>query len=488
MKRREVVVTALLVGQLACSSPPVAGPINLYDAAAFFSSGRRDRTARLGLLRDSVNNRIANVCMRGASVTELEALQLPDGDDRLRQLADGRVLRVRDGRCEIAFPLFLDDRREELAAVARDVAASLEEMAGRVADVLRATDVEDAMIFHLLWSRVIDEMREVTWEESGLEGDLPAVAWVVRPDHPYAVGTNYGSVPGNGSLALTWGPRFTDHLSLFSDARFELARIAWGEPLDDDSLVSVLRQYGLIDASGRGRLLAYPISGELDHLLDSLVTEYAVVAGRAADWEGLADRFDMHPGDLFVVLHHEVSYEIFARLHRAGKLDIPDILLDGRDRSQAVRLVSIATGNPPGPLDEAMAVFMRAGWHGSPEAVELFRQALAIHPNHVDGRFFLGLSLFDLAEYDDAIAALARVETLTRGDTVQLLRYDWARIWIGHIHDVRGERAAAIAAYEEILRREHDSGPMMMGQYGIGPVTAKDWARLRIEQPFARER
>ena len=68
------------------------------------------------------------------------------------------------------------------------------------------------------------------------------------------------------------------------------------------------------------------------------------------------------------------------------------------------------------------------------------------------------------------------------------MRYDWARIWIGHVHDVRGDRAAALAAYREVLERSRDSGRLTMSQYGIGPVTAKEWARQRLDTPFRLSR
>ena len=482
-------IAALALGLSACSvGHQEAGLDNLYDAAWFFGSGHRDRVARLTLLRDSVNNQIADLCRRGASGADLAALDLPDLTDRLEALTEGRVLRVQDSTCATTFPLFLGARREQLGELAREAAANLAGPATNIVEALRANGVDDSMIFHVLWSRIVDQIWDEAWEVSGLEGNLPAVAWVLRPAHRYAVGTNYGSAPGGASLAVTWSPHFTDHLSVFADARWELTQIAWGAALDDDSVAGALRQYGVVDQAGQGRVVAYPISGAFARLLDRFVTGYAAVAGRACDWEDQARRFDVHPGDLFVVLLHEVAYEVFQHLHEAGTLTIPQLLLDGQDRSQAAQLVSIATGDPPGPFDEAMAVFMRAGWHGSPQAVDLFRRALADHPDDVDGRFFLGLSLFDLARYDEAIDALLRVEGLTRGDTTRLRRYDWARIWIGHIYDVRGERAAAIRAYQEVLARPHDSGTMMMGQYGIGPVTAKDWARARVESPFERSR
>jgi tetratricopeptide (TPR) repeat protein len=480
MRVRRSLFAAFMFLTAACSAQAPSNLVRLYDAAWYFSSGNPARVAHLRLLRDSVNNRIANMCLAGTPVAHLAA---PDIDRRLQDLTKGRVLRVQDGMCRVAFPVFLGPRRDSLATVADQIAVALEDQATQTVRALRAAGVDDRMVFHLLWSRVIDRIWDDAWERSGLVGDLPAVAWVLAPAHRYAVGTNSMQVAGGGSLALTWAPPFQEHLSPLADAAWDLTRIAWHRTLDGDSTVPALTTYGVVDAQGKSHLFAYPIGGQLDRLLDSSVVEYAAVAGRSCDWEREARRFGVHAGDLFVVLLHEVAYEVFERLDRSGALTVPRLLTGGPDRSQAVYLISIATGSPPSALDEAMAAYRRAGWHGTPEAVDHFRQYLAEHPEDADAYFFLGLSLFDLREWDDAIAALTRTEALTRG-TAQLRRYDWARIWIGHVYDVRGDRAAALAAYREVLARPHDSGPQVMSQYGIGPVTAKEWARQRLETPF----
>jgi hypothetical protein len=485
MRVRRSLFAAIMFLTAACSAQAPSDVIQLYDAEWYFSSGNPARVARLSLLRDSVNNRIANMCLAGTPVAHLAA---PDIDRRLQDLTKGRVLRVQDGICRVAFPVFLGRRRDSLATVAAQIAVALEDQAAQTVRALRAAGVDDRMAFHLLWSRVIDRIWDEAWERSGLAGDLPAVAWVLSPPHRYAVGTNYMQVAGGGSLALTWAPPFQEHLSPLSDAAWDLTRIAWHRALDGDSTVPALTTYGVVDAEGQSHLFAYPIGGRVDRLRDSLAVEYASVAGRSCDWEREAHRFEVQAGDLFVVLLHEAAYEVFEHLDRSGELTVPGLLTGGSDRSQAVYLMSIATGSPLTPLDEAMAAYRRAGWHGTPEAVDHFRRYLAEHPEDADASFFLGLSIFDLREWDDAIAALTRTEALTRGDTAQRMRYDWARIWIGHVHDVRGDRAAALAAYREVLERSRDSGRLTMSQYGIGPVTAKAWARQRLDTPFRLRR
>jgi len=79
-----------------------------------------------------------------------------------------------------------------------------------------------------------------------------------------------------------------------------------------------------------------------------------------------------------------------------------------------------------------------------------------------------------------------RVVAATESDPAERLRHGWARIWIGHVHDVTGDRDRALAFYRSVLDSEGTSGPLQMAQYNIGPVTAKEWARQRIGVPFSR--
>lgn len=46
------------------------------------------------------------------------------------------------------------------------------------------------------------------------------------------------------------------------------------------------------------------------------------------------------------------------------------------------------------------------------------------------------------------------------------------------------ERDELDQTYREVLEPPHDSGPHVMSQQGIGPVTAKEWARQRLDTPF----
>jgi tetratricopeptide (TPR) repeat protein len=443
-----------LIGALAVSivagcevRPDELEQLDLYDAALFFSSGRdRERYPRMSLVRDTLNNRIAALCLGGASLADLEALGIDDLGERLNALEEGKVLNLVDGSCSIAFPAFVGSERERLAEIADSAALELSPLVGELVGRLRVElgDRED-MLFHVLWSRVIDVIWSDAWRAPSPGTQVPVVAWVVHPEHAFAVGTNYGSMPGGGDLALTWSNNFTDHLSAFPDANYELFKTAWGEPFEDAEVRAALEGYGVFDESGEPQLFSFRRDERLDRVLTGMVGEYAEAVAQTFDWGEIGARLDIHPGDAYIVVLHEVAYAIFEHLYRAGTLEIPSLLLDGSDRTQAVRLASL----------------------------------VMLH-------WFLGLSLYDIERYEEALTVFERLIRLTAGDADELLWHDWGRIWMGHVYDVTGDRARALTSYRRVLDADHSSGTLQMGQYNIGPVTAKEWAAERIDTPYVR--
>ncbi len=491
MARGKTLVAALaavLAG--GCGGPQVSEDLNVPEAASYFSgASNRERTPRLGLLRDSTNNRITVACIAGISVSQLEAPAIDDLDERLRVLTEGKVLKIADGRCSPAFPVFVGRDREVLAGIADAGAADLRPLVGRLIGRLES-ELGDRreMLFHLLWSRVIDVIWSDAWDLAFSDDELPVVAWVAQPPHSFTVGTNYAFLPGDASLAITWSPNFSEHLSRFPDFNYELLLAAWGEEIEDVEAKAELEAYGVLDRSGESRLFSYPDGAHLDEALGEMAMEYAAAVAVAYDWEEVAQRLGIHPGDAFVVLLHELAYAIFEDLYEAAVLEIPSLLLRRGGTERAVELVSVVRGEPPAPSDKAMALYMKNGWHGSAEVVAQFREVLRTDPDDVELLWYLGLSLYDIEEYGEAVWAFGRVLDLAEGDPDRLFERDWSRIWIGHVCDVTGQRERAVTYYQSVLDSPETSGRGMMGQYNIGPVDVKEWAAQRLETPFARRR
>jgi tetratricopeptide (TPR) repeat protein len=481
---------ALAIAMFVCGCSRTAAPPPDLAARAAYFSGQDDRRApRLRLLEDSVSHRLAEACLRSATRRDLERLGIADLEQRLDTLVGGHVVRRSGSGCEAGFPVFFGAKRRIL----RDLAAA---GAGRVRPVVESLlpsltallGQRRDMVFHVLWSRVMDEAWDAAWRRAFPEDTLPLVVWVTYPEHPRAVGTNYSSVPGGGSLALTWSPRFTEHLAALDSLSLELRQLAWGRAVADSAAQARLADLGMLDTQGRSRVFAYPAKSPLDSALRRMAEAYGATAADALDWPDAARRLGYDARDVFVVLLHQVAYDVLAELEAGKRLEVPQAVPQGAPAADAARLTSLVLGRPPGPTDEALTAYARNGWHGSAEVVRLLREAVRRDARDPETRWYLGLSEFDVAAYRDAIVTFTALATLTADDAAHRLEYDWARLWIGQAHDALGERSQAIAVYRRVLATGDTAAAMQMGQYGIGPVTARDWARQRLASPFAPHR
>ncbi len=181
---------------------------------------------------------------------------------------------------------------------------------------------------------------------------------------------------------------------------------------------------------------------------------------------------------------HETAYEVLKDLHDSGLFSIPEVLFSGRNLQEANRLLSVFRDRKPVAADEGFAAYIQAGGRGTPEAVRLFRIALQKERASAEAQWYLGLSLFDLGYYAEAIQTMEELESHVPEDPGERWLRDWARIWIGHGHDMLGEREAAIRSYRAVLQRETDPTEVTMTQYRIGPVNAEEWATRRMDSPY----
>jgi hypothetical protein len=481
---------ALTLAALACGCARTAvPPPDLADRAAYFSGQDDRRAPRLRLLEDAVTRRLAEACLRSATRRDLERLRIADLEQRLDTLVGGHVVRRRGSGCQAGFPVFLGAKRRMLSDLAAAGAGRVGPVVDSLLPALAAVLGErQDMMFHVLWSRVMDEAWDAAWRRAFPKDTLPLVVWVTYPEHSQAVGTNYSSFPGGGSLALTWSPRFTGHLAVLDSLSLELRQLAWGRAVADSAARTRLAELGMLDTMGRSRVLAYPGNSPLDSTLRHLAEAYGAAAADALDWPDTARRLGYDARDVFIVLLHQVAYDVLARLKAEKRLEIPNAVTQGAPTTDAARLTSLVLGRPPGPTDEALTAYARNGWHGSAEVVRLLENAVRSNPRDPEVLWYLGLSEFDVAAYRDAIVTFTALATLTADDAAHRLEYDWARLWIGHAHDALGERSEAIAVYRRVLATGDTAAAMQMGQYGIGPVTARDWARQRLASPFAAHR
>ena len=91
--------------------------------------------------------------------------------------------------------------------------------------------------------------------------------------------------------------------------------------------------------------------------------------------------------------------------------------------------------------------------------------------------FKLGLLLFDSGGYREALESFDRTAALETSGVTAFA----SRVWQGHMHDLLGDRAAALACYKEALKL--DPGiPMQHGQWGM--TIDRAWVEDRLATPF----
>jgi len=112
-------------------------------------------------------------------------------------------------------------------------------------------------------------------------------------------------------------------------------------------------------------------------------------------------------------------------------------------------------------------------------ALELYRLAVKRDSKEPDTWVRLGLSLYDGAYYTEALDAFARLESASSGSTVRFM----SLVWQGHLLDLAGRRADAVAKYKAALAIEGNP-TMRHDQYGM--VINKKWVEERLETPFKR--
>jgi proline iminopeptidase len=121
-------------------------------------------------------------------------------------------------------------------------------------------------------------------------------------------------------------------------------------------------------------------------------------------------------------------------------------------------------------------VLLASGW-GRKSAARIAAQYSATwlaEVSHRQALLKLGFALYDTKRYEDALAVFRKMEQ-------EQAMVGVARVWQGHLLDLLGRRADAIAKYQQAsglpLQTSHD-------QYGL--VLSQEYVAQRIKTPFTR--
>jgi tetratricopeptide (TPR) repeat protein len=462
--------------------------INLYDKMWGFSGEGVTRypwPRHLEMLKESLNNEIGLACIEGAPLSNLQGLGISDLQKRLSQLLDGHVLSERDGHYYLTMPVLMSKRREIIGQAVREGAQALRPCVERILGELRSeVKGNETIIFHLLWSRIIDESWGMIWRGCFSDGShLPSVTWVIEPEHPFAVGTNSSSLPGDGSFSFTWSKSTEKLAADLWTLGLPLYKAARALPLKQDERER-LQTYGFLDAkTGRNKTFRYERGDRLDSFFERMQAQYASEASHAYDFKSLARMVDVDPGELLIILLHETAYELFENLDRSGTLRFPRMLRAGEPAAASVDLMSLQLGHSPKWKEEVDLLLMENNWRADANVVDHLRRTVEKDAGNLDALWALGLACYDLKNYAASLETFQKFNALSEKarDKATITKHDWSYIWMGHMYDLMGERERAVAEYKKVLS---STSTMQMSQYRIGPITAGEWARQRIEKPF----
>jgi peptidyl-prolyl cis-trans isomerase A (cyclophilin A) len=302
------------------------------------------------LAEDPTNRFIIGAALTGITMEDLQRRGIDDAAQRVETLVRGRFLILVGSTCRLPFPVISGEPRQALKAlVEARVAPVVPRVAAMLDRLAQAAGGRRDVLFHLVWSRVMDKFWWKAWQATrpGKTGATPRVAWAIRPPHPYQVGTNYDQLPGKAEIAVTWGRGATAHIKPIMNSAADLERMARGIAPADPGSVEALSRAGCLDGAGRLRALAYREGGALDKLTRKLARDYAAAVATLYEYDALAPQFAMAPGQFFVVVHHETAYAIYDALIAQGRLPFPSALRDAGDPAACAQLVSLQLDKRP---------------------------------------------------------------------------------------------------------------------------------------------
>jgi tetratricopeptide (TPR) repeat protein len=112
--------------------------------------------------------------------------------------------------------------------------------------------------------------------------------------------------------------------------------------------------------------------------------------------------------------------------------------------------------------------------------VLIYRKAAGMEISAARFWFKLGLLLYDSRADRESLAAFQKTAELEKAGVTAFA----ARVWIGHMNDLLGNRPAALDGYREALKIDPGTA-MRHSQWRM--TIDRDWAEARLATPFSRQ-
>lgn len=274
----------------------------------------KDKNARL----------IMNAILGGASEEQLKQ-QFPDSlEIELNKLIDGKVIRRNNNHLETTFPVLIGESRKKMMDLIHKKVSDLNiSMESLIKPLEVALKDNPKMVFHFLWSRVMDDCWW-NWYNSEFKTKKgpPSIAFIVFPQHPFQCGTNSDYTSDNSQFAFSWSYNLFDEFFTLPSTK-SFYDLALNKPISEKDKNFYIR-YGLLDSNNRAKIYYYYEGSELDKTCNALKSKYIKIVRGMFDYQQLSNEFHIPADELFLVISHEVAYEIFSMLNeKATSVYIP---------------------------------------------------------------------------------------------------------------------------------------------------------------------
>ena len=312
----------------------------------YFNAGTKNHIPKGITIPDkNIKARIVlNAIIGGSSYNEMKQ-QYPDSlDIILTSLMKNKVIRRDNNHFEVLFPVLIGEKRNILKTLIHKEITNAAVSIDSLLNILKKAMYNNPeMIFHFLWSRIIDDC---WWGLYNLEfktdNGPPGIAYIIYPSHPFLCGTNFDNTPDNSQIAVSWSyTLFNEFFSLPSTSAF--FNLAMNKPVSEKDHAFFLK-HGLIDTNNVSKLFTYNEGGKLDILCNSLKKLYIDRIYGLFDYHELSKEYQIPADELFVLMFHEVAYELFEILNER-RISIP-IVVENNPAFNLSHLISIRIQSP----------------------------------------------------------------------------------------------------------------------------------------------